>query len=55
MARPEEIRSGQCKFFIEIGVVVAPDMNDRTKAFFEFITGPKGKNIMKQYEYVVMG
>lgn len=54
-AGPEAVKSGECKLFIEIGVCVSPDMNDKTRAFFEFITGPKGKAIMEQYEYVTMG
>lgn len=54
-ARPEDIRSGRYKLCIEIGVCVAPDMSDKTKVFFDFITGPQGKAIMEQYEYVSMG
>lgn len=53
-AGPEAVRSGQCKLFIEIGVCVDPQMSPKTKAFFDFITGPKGKAIMEQYEYVSM-
>lgn len=54
-ASPQNIRAGKYKLFLEIAICVSPEMNAKTKVFFDFITGPKGQAIMEQYQYVPMG